>query len=489
MTDENDQEFQTTSIISRLNRKQALCDAERAVFSRHGKHRAFYCLDFEGQVRKSMKLSGKAYSEMIRRLDEIDGKFGHGLHPKLRTPPEKVTKDELEARYEVVTEYQSETGYTSIPRKGGTPVPVIKMSEENPFFWLRLLIAKRIENIKNCIILFVGDTGSAKTYSSIDLARDLARFFGTFFDLEGVCMDEESFFNRMGEEEENVVGRVTVADDMSQWANSREYGGDINILLAKMFDIFRSRGEIIILTTPKETKIDKSIRENIHIYLVAPDKEQQGLFLPGNPLFDEKGKIKDIKYYKFEGEEVFGSEGAKWEDLTLSLDSVRFPFLGMREMNERAMETYEKRYKRPPQKGRDFYGRPWPVDPFLRSYELKKKREFGEAIKEGKKLMELTRKKKELERLKIDEQMADLEWKKEMKERKKKDQEDQLALKEAKRQAEYEKMNRRGRLLCPHCGNIYDFEGKGDKKGYTKCRGCRKDFKVADNKMPEFRGD
>lgn len=220
----------------------------------------------------------------------------------------------------------------------------------------------------------------------------------------------------MGDDEENVVGRVTVADDMSQWANSREYGGDINILLAKMFDIMRSRGEILILTTPKETKIDKSIRENIHIYLVAPDKEEQGLFLPGDPTFDERGHIKDVRYYKFEGQYLFGSPGSIWERVRIVLNSVRFPFNGMRDMNNKAREAYKERYNREPRKGRDFYGRPLPVDPFLRMYELKKKREFGEAIKEGKKLIEekerdrrIKEKRKKVEEARLDEEIKRLE--------------------------------------------------------------------------------
>lgn len=412
--------YNPTSNITLLNYHRRKAEDEKNSHSPLSRYRASAQLDFEFQVLNHMSRTPKIYEWISSELQKLDHIYGSGRDPRHRSLPEYMKWKEAEERYSLCEKALHRSGLGSIEPKGGEKVPEIHMRDADPCQYIGQMIKERIDSIKNAVVLFVGDTGSAKSYSGIQLGRYIASIFGTPFSIENVALGDEEFFDRMAEDG-NVVGRVTVADDMSQWANSRQYGGDINITLAKLFDTFRSRGEIIIITTPRETKIDKSIRENIHFYLVSPGKNSQGVFEPGDPTFDDKGKLESVNFYHFPGPE-------NWDPIDLILDTVKFPFDGMHEMTEdekKACEVPDNVLAR--MKGRDCNGVPWPNDPLLREYELKKKRIFGEAAKEGKLMILREKEKQKIEDQKRQEWMSTLELRRMQRETK----QEELELKQA----------------------------------------------------------
>jgi hypothetical protein len=359
------------------------CVGEIAQFQLGFKHRVQFniCPQFEGFWSKRVKKSPRVSEQLQEKLRKINEKYGEGKAPLEREW--KLFPMEMFERFDALDQAEVDSGLGGIEVKSADSIPEIPLYDADPFVFISGLVQERIDKIKNAVIMLVGDTGSGKSYSALDLARNLDKNFT----LEGICLSAEEFFNRFRNTGESTVGRVTVADDLSKWANSREYGGDLNILLAKMFDIFRSRGEILILTAPKETKIDKSIRENIHIYLLAPDKQDAGIFEPADPVWNDRGTIDKLNYYRFNGKQYTPVEWGNAGEITLRVESVRFPFSGMHQMSENEIEECGTTSERP-KKGRDCKGIPYPEDPFLREYELKKAKVFSTYLEEGARILD-----------------------------------------------------------------------------------------------------
>lgn len=359
------------------------CAGEIAQFPLGWKHKVQFniCPQFEGFWIKRVRKSPQVYEQLQEKLKSINERYGEGKSPLEREW--KLTPMEMFERFDALDQAEVDSGLGGIATKNEEAIPEIPLYEADPFIFIGGLVQERIDKIKNAVIMLAGDTGSGKSYSAIDLARSLDKNFT----VDGICLSAEEFFERFRNTGESTVGRVTVADDLSKWANSREYGGDLNILLAKMFDIFRSRGEILILTAPKETKIDKSIRENIHIYLLAPDKQDAGVFEPANPTWNDRGTIDQLNYYKFEGEPYTPVEWGNTGKITLRVESVRFPFSGMHKLSEEEVKECGVPIEKL-KKGRDCKGVPYPEDPFLREYELKKARVFSDYLEEGARIIE-----------------------------------------------------------------------------------------------------
>ena len=78
-----------------------------------------------------------------------------------------------------------------------------------------------------------------------------------------------------------------------------------------------------------------------------------------------------------------------------------------------------------------------------------------------------------------------------------KDEIERIRAENAREKAEIERMKlqrqkemlatRGTALRCPHCGNVWDFRGKGSVKGQTKCPECGKMVNVNKDRPPEFR--
>ena len=359
------------------------CAGEIAQFPLGWRHKIQFniCPQFEGFWSKRVTKSPKVSEQLQAKLSRINEKYGEGKTPLEREW--KLTPMEMFERFDALDQAEVASGLGGIEVKSAETIPEIQLNDADPFVFVGELVQARIDKIKNAVIMLVGDTGSGKSYSALDLARYLDKNFA----IDGICLSAEEFFNRFRNTGESTVGRVTVADDLSKWANSREYSGDLNILLSKMFDIFRSRGEILILTAPKETKIDKSIRENIHIYLKSPDKQDAGVFEPGDPEWNDRGTIGALHYYKFSDKQYVPVEWGNVGEITLKVVSVRFPFGGMHKMSEK--EIQECGVPREKLKnGRDCKGVPYPEDPFLREYELKKARVFNDYLEEGARILD-----------------------------------------------------------------------------------------------------
>jgi rubrerythrin len=463
----DDPQFQITSTVATLNLKRQLCDTLRSGFSRYGTHNAFQCLDYELAVRMFMRDKGQMYAQMIARLDQVDREFGSGVDPRYRDPPDKISKTELERRYEILIDYEAASGRLQAPRQGGDSVASIHLYGYRS--WQAFLVPflrQRIEKDMNSVFAFFGVPGSAKSMSCMQLLRAL----DPTFSLGRIALSQEDFFEIEGKREE-TRGRGVMEDDMSRWSNSRTYGSDDNIITAEMFDTFRFKNEFHGITTPRDSRIDKAVREHIHLVFLSPDNESQGIFQVGVPEWGDDGKMKSVSFLKFSEPGVFFQPG-ECDPFEWVLDTIRFAnpmdLPDSDEMKQLVMEYLDR-----------------------------KQEAFWKADQRGRELVEIGKMKKELEEMRIRDEYNSLPEKR----RKQQEKEglEALKLENAKKKLELEKLrlqrqeeNLRNQhkgisLRCTHCGFVWPFTGKGDKSGRTKCPECDGMVNVSRDRAPEFK--
>ncbi len=97
------------------------------------------------------------------------------------------------------------------------------MKEEKKDPLLVQYIKDRIHNKnKNFVIIFVGATGSGKSYSALRLAQLL----DPTFDIDRVCFKAKDFMNKINElvdSNEKVSGKVVMWDEFGVEHNARDF--------------------------------------------------------------------------------------------------------------------------------------------------------------------------------------------------------------------------------------------------------------------------
>lgn len=455
--------YNPTSVLSRLNIKWSQCDAERAAFSKYGKHEAPYCMDFERFVRTIVRPSRQKKEEYRSALEKIDQAYGEGLDPMVRQRPDFISKEELQKRHLLTVNYIADSGLGEIEKKGGHSTPEIHLYYYRN--WKSLLVpflSKRIEKDMNSVFAFLGVPGSAKSMSAIQVLRAL----DCGFHVDRIALSQELFFNIEGNREE-TKGRAVMEDDMSRWNNARTYGSDDNIITAEMFDTFRFKNEYHGITTPRDSRIDKAVREHIQLVFTSPDNDSQGIFEVGIPEWGDDGKMKKITYLRFEEPGTFFSEG-ECDPFVWILDSIQF---------DNPLDFPDTD----------------PVKQIVLEYLEKKKEMFWEADQQGRKLVEIGKMKKELDEQKIRDEYNALPEKRRIQEER--EETKRIRVENEKRKAELdrikldkqeEKLKMQAaaevKLRCTHCGNIQPYSGKAPR---VNCQECGQKINTEKDRLPE----
>lgn len=393
--------FQVTGSTGTLNLKRKLCDSLRAQFPRKGTHYAFQCLDYELAVKEMMFDDGQSYQEMIEELQAIDREFGDGKDPWSRDRPEKITKSELERRYAAILHYESSAGRLRAPKKGGSVnITEIKLGNLHPVVLL-YVVMEMIRSNQNCNIFVEGDTGSGKTYWALLFAKMLDSDFWT----DMIAFDYDMWNeiqSRMDNLRQRTAGRAIVNEEMTLWANSREFSDPVNILLGKDYDSYRYKGQVVIGTGPKVKKIDLAVKGNFHIVISMVGKKAPGLAMPSFARFDDKTGELIKTFIKVPLSDIlraYGADGIQGgEDILVSIDTVKFPdpeFVITKEDedgNARRQQDWT----------RDLNGVFNPRDELLRAYELMRAEIIHKRQKEQARERETIWKRKEAARMKAD---------------------------------------------------------------------------------------
>lgn len=148
--------------------------------------------------------------------------------------------------------------FESIKREKGKKKPKVFLA------WLR----KRIQKNQNCIILFNGATGSAKSYASITLAHDTSQMFGTPFTIkDNLEFNFTKLLQKMQLPHNQKPGTVFVMEEVGSFgsgASSREWQSQANKFFFSFLQTSRHRNQILILNCPSFSYLEKGSRELVH---------------------------------------------------------------------------------------------------------------------------------------------------------------------------------------------------------------------------------
>lgn len=145
--------------------------------------------------------------------------------------------------------------------------PTIKETEEKKEPILIQYIKDRVENKnKNFVMLFVGSTGSGKSYSALRLAEML----DDTFNINRVCFKAKDFMNTINglvehsEKGETIKGYVVMWDEFGVEHNAREFMTISNRVINYFFQTSRHLNLIVIMTVPLLSFIDSATRKLCH---------------------------------------------------------------------------------------------------------------------------------------------------------------------------------------------------------------------------------
>lgn len=141
----------------------------------------------------------------------------------------------------------------------------IKKKKQEPI--LIQYIKDRIHNRnKNFVMIFVGATGSGKSYSALRLAEML----DPTFNINRVCFKAKDFMNKINElverseKGEQLSGKVVMWDEFGVEHNAREFMTISNRVINYFFQTSRHLNLIVIMTVPLLSFIDSATRKLSH---------------------------------------------------------------------------------------------------------------------------------------------------------------------------------------------------------------------------------
>lgn len=128
-------------------------------------------------------------------------------------------------------------------------------------------IKDRIENKnKSFVMIFVGATGSGKSYSALKLAEIL----DDTFDISRVCFKAKEFMNTINqlvqrsENGEIIKGKVVMWDEFGVEHNAREFMTISNRVINYFFQTSRHLNLIVLMSVPLLSFIDSATRKLCH---------------------------------------------------------------------------------------------------------------------------------------------------------------------------------------------------------------------------------
>jgi len=147
--------------------------------------------------------------------------------------------------------------------------------------WLIPWIERRISQNRNANLVFVGDTGSGKSYSSLSLAEQVDPNFST----DRIVFRTIDFIKLVNSD--LPKGSVIIFDDAGLGIPAREWQRTSAKIFGKLFQGFRYKQLISMITVPDISFIERQSRMLMHLYFEATDT--QGIMKPFHPFHPYRG--------------------------------------------------------------------------------------------------------------------------------------------------------------------------------------------------------
>lgn len=144
---------------------------------------------------------------------------------------------------------------------------MLTIADTKPEPVLLQYIRNRVKNQnKNFVVIFVGPTGSGKSYSGLKLGEEL----DPTFNISRVCFKPIQFMNcvnelvKQSEAGEDISGKVLMWDELGASHSAREFMTISNRLINYFFQTSRHLNLIVIMTVPLLSFIDSNTRKLCH---------------------------------------------------------------------------------------------------------------------------------------------------------------------------------------------------------------------------------
>ncbi len=127
-------------------------------------------------------------------------------------------------------------------------------------------IKQRIRNNKNFMGVFIGQTGSGKSYSALELA-DLLH--DRHLPTENICFKASQFLKRLDEGLQDGTlkkGDVLIWDETGIDLNAKDWQSRTSKIISRVMQTFRTENIIVLFTVPYLDFVSKDSRKLIHAY-------------------------------------------------------------------------------------------------------------------------------------------------------------------------------------------------------------------------------
>lgn len=202
---------------------------------------------------------------------------------------------------------------------------IFKSKEE----WLAHEIRERIlEHNLNAIAIWVGPTGSGKSYSMLRLSE----LVDPDFTLKHLVFSAEDFLDLVNDESLGR-GRVLAWDEAGLGMPAREWSSILNRSVGYVLQSFRFRNIALFLTVPDSSFIDAQARTLFHYYFECVD-------------IDRFNKMVVVKPFLTEHSGRFGKDYNKYPQVKLQTGSAKITEIRFSLASKNLRESYEDKRKR-----------------------------------------------------------------------------------------------------------------------------------------------
>lgn len=160
-------------------------------------------------------------------------------------------------------------------------------------------INRRISSNKNFLGVFVGQTGSGKSYGSIELAD---RLMHNNLPKENICFTAEQFLKRLDDGlKDNTLkkGDVLIWEETGIGLKAKDWQSKSNKIINSVIQVFRTENLIVIMNVPFLTFIDSDARRLIHAFFQTKRIDKKNKRVIVKPMNIQVNQISGKVYTKY----------------------------------------------------------------------------------------------------------------------------------------------------------------------------------------------
>ena len=122
-------------------------------------------------------------------------------------------------------------------------------------------VKSRVAKNQNFVMLYVGQTGTGKSYAAMSFAEEL----DPNFNISRIVFSADEFISVLNDDTANLArGSVIIWDEAGVGMPAREWYSLSNKVISYVVQTFRVKGYVLIMTTPSLKYIDSQIRALFH---------------------------------------------------------------------------------------------------------------------------------------------------------------------------------------------------------------------------------